>query len=186
MYRVLTALLLLVLSTPCFAEVTVTTGTKYFSVSGKRQSEITANLKANALYKVKDEPAPAFTQSEIKYKYSWRSQNGRCTITKVVINLNLTYTYPKLVNKTDKNTLLWWDAKLMRFEEHELIHGDISKKYATMLDKELKKIKDLDCTTMKEVVKSRVNYVMRKMRAKQEEYDRITDHGRKQEKHRGI
>lgn len=173
-------------SSPCFGEVVVTTKTKYYSVEGKHRSDITASLKANALHEEDGEIAPAFTTIDIKYQYGWRPIDDRCSIEDVTVKLNLTYTYPKLVSKPDNNTLLWWDAKIMNFEEHELIHGDIAKKYATMLDKELGKLKDLNCSTVKEVVKARVNYVMRKMKARQAEYDRVTDHGRKQDKFRGI
>jgi len=184
MKRLLIITAIILLAIPCRAEVILTTSTEYYPVDGIGKNEILKNLKKEAPQKKGKEYFPAYTQTGIKYEYSWGKRKGRCDVTKATVYLNLTYVYPRLARTQDKRTRTWWEETLKKYEIHEKIHGKISRRSANELDKKLNSLKNLDCNRAKETISARAKYIIRQMRKRQEEYDRVTKHGRKQEKYR--
>lgn len=179
------AFFLFFVAAPAFGEVLLTEKVKYYSVGGYGKSEITKNLKKYAPHKKGNDSYPAYTQTDLKYEYSWGKRGSRCTITKVKIYLDLTYVYPKLTQPQSKRTQKWWDEKIRKFEIHEKIHGSISKRSAHELDRKMRSLTDINCSNAKQTIASRAKFILRQMKKAQKDYDRITEHGIKQHKYRG-
>lgn len=175
---------LLLLSAPVFAEVVLKEKVDYYPVNGTGKKEIIKNLKKDSPYKKGKDYYPAFTQTDIRYKYSWAQKNGRCQVTQVKVFLTLTYVYPRLARAQSNSVQQWWEKKIARFVIHENIHGDISKRSAYELDRKLRGMKDINCSNAKSVISARAKYIVRQMKKEQAEYDRITNHGIEQHKYR--
>lgn len=185
MRKLLFALLLLFLfAAPALAEVKVTTSTKYYSVSGTTQNSILRNMKKKSPLIEGGLAAAALTETQLKFKYSWRKVGTRCTMDKVTIHLHLTYTYPKLAQKQSKSVSQWWKKQMSKFIDHEKTHGKISKKWAKVIDRELGKLRNVQCATVKSSVQSKTQYYSRKLKDEQKKFDRITDHGRNDKRYR--
>jgi len=101
------------------------------------------------------------------------------------VHQHITYMYPRLANSTGKITHKWWDDQLVKLAIHEKIHGRIAKESARELEGELLKLKDLTCSNVKNAVSNRANFIFRKHKRRQEDYDRLTEHGLKQERYKG-
>ena len=182
--RLLLVVVILLFATPAIAKVLLTEKVEYYSVSGTGKKEITSNLKKHSPHKKGKDYFPAYTQTDIKYEYSWGKKGNRCIVKKVTVRLTLTYVYPRLTSAQSSTVQKWWDDKIKRFVVHENIHGDISKRSAYELDRKLRGLKDLNCKSAKSVIGARAKYIIRQMKKEQKEYDRITQHGIKQHKYR--
>lgn len=177
-------LTLLVCAAPALAEIKITTSTQYYAVHGTTKGAINKSIRSNSPHEERGEPAAALTESELKYDYSWRNSNGRCRMEKFTVHLHLTYTYPRLAQTPRGKLRQWWERELKRYKEHEAIHGRISIKWATIIDKELRKLKSVNCATVKSTVESRIQYYARQLKNEQKKFDRITDHGRNNKRYR--
>jgi len=176
---------LILFASPALAEVILTEKIDYYPIDAIGKKEITKKLRKKAPYKSGKDYYPAYTQTDIKYEYSWGKRGTRCAVKKVKVLLTLTYVYPRLARAQSKTVQKWWDAKIKRFVVHENIHGNISKRSAHELDRKLRSLNDLNCSNAKNVIASRAKFIIRAMKKEQKEYDRITQHGIKQHKYRG-
>jgi len=185
MKHILIIISTMLLSIPAWAEVIIIEQDDFYSVNGVGKREILQDMERRAPYKKGNDTYPAYTQTDIKYNYSWENRAGRCNVTDVKVYLTLTYVYPKLVRLQSGSVKWWWKDTMKKYVTHEQIHGDISKRWAHELDRELRALKDLNCGTAKQTIATRAQYIIRQMRKKQEEYDRVTKHGRLQHKYQG-
>ncbi len=172
MKTLLFSLLLITFATPGLAEVIVTEKVTYFTVSGRNPKQISRSMQQNSPVKGKKSFAAATTRTQINYEFNWKKRGKRCSIEKVKLYLNLTYTYPRLVTTPDRKTDKWWKEQLKIYIRHEREHGNISKRTAHEIDRQLRQMDDLNCATMKEEVKRRVKYFTRKMNDRHDEFDR--------------
>ncbi|MEF2230705.1 MAG: DUF922 domain-containing protein [Pseudodesulfovibrio sp.] len=171
--------LLLLLPAPAPAEVTVSTSEDHYIVEGSTMAQILA------YYRQREDKYTAYARPHFKYSYTWLQQGGACTVTEVKVHLHILYIYPRLANPTGKFTAHWWDVTLKQLARHEHIHGDISRDAANELEREILTVRGVPCSTIKSVVAARASRVLQDHRRRQQEYDRITEHGLKQERYRG-
>ena len=186
MKRALAALLtLLLLAAPATADVVKTMSTEYYPVQGTNPIAITADLRKNSPLNKGWEKYSANTRTDIKYSFKWQRRGNECTMKEVKVFVHLTYLYPRLVHSVDRKTRNWWKEILAKLEEHELVHGEISVKAAHELSDELEAIRTENCINFKAIVKNRANRIMDRLKRDQVEYDKLTQHGLKQERNRG-
>ncbi|WP_300138843.1 DUF922 domain-containing protein [Pseudodesulfovibrio sp.] len=161
------------------AGVTVSTSEDHYVVEGSTRAQI------SRFYQQRETRSAASARPSFKYSYTWRQQGGMCTVTDVKVHLHLLYTYPRLASATGRRTAQWWNDTLKQLTIHERIHGDIARDAAKELERELLRIRDVPCSAIKEKVKYRAERVFQDHQRRQEDYDRLTEHGLKQERHRG-
>jgi predicted secreted Zn-dependent protease len=101
------------------------------------------------------------------------------------VHLDLTYLYPKLLHSVDYETRTWWKDFYGQLEEHELIHGEISTKAAHRLDDILENLGPGDCGGYKNIIKVKIKQVMDRMKQDQAAYDKLVEHGLKQDRNMG-
>jgi Predicted secreted Zn-dependent protease len=187
--KTLPCLLALLLATllaagPSRAEVVVSTATEHYPVTGRTPKEIAENLKRQSPIKENGRTFQAHTRSNIRYEFSWTRKNGRCAMKKATINITVTYKYPELVDTPDTRTKQWWEAYLKRLEEHEQVHGAMAIDAARELDKTLNSLGELECSTVKDVVRALGEASLDAMRNRQRAYDAKTEHGLRQEEYK--
>ena len=176
---------LMLLATPALADVVKTVSNEYYVVEGRNPKTIYLNLKRQSPLNEGYKTYQANTQTELKYNFKWRKRGNTCTLEKVTIFLHLTYKYPKLAHSVDNKTRKWWKKFMTKLEEHELIHGQISIKAAHELDDALRAFDYTDCINFKAELKKRATRIINKMMRAQKDYDKLTEHGLKQERNRG-
>ncbi|MCJ2164115.1 MULTISPECIES: DUF922 domain-containing protein [unclassified Pseudodesulfovibrio] len=181
----LSYLVILFLATPALADVVLTVSTEYYTVEGTDISTIYNNLKNQSPLNKGTETYQAHTRTQIQTKYKVQQRGSQCQIKDAIIYLHLTYLYPKLAHSVDYKTRTWWKKFYGQLEEHELVHGEISTKAAHKLDDTLKALGAGDCINYKGMIKNRIKTIMDKMKQDQVDYDKLTEHGLKQERNRG-
>lgn len=186
MKRLLTAILtLLILAAPAAADVVRTVSTEYYTVQGTTPIAIAADLQISSPWDKGLGKHTAVTRTKINIKYTMERRGRDCSIKNVKVYLHLTYLYPKLARSVDGKTYQWWKEFLAKLEEHELIHGEISSRAAHALSDELEALVNVDCINFKAIAKSRFNRIMTKLKQDQTTYDKLTEHGIRQERNRG-
>jgi len=176
---------LLLLACPALADVVRTVSTEYYIVDGTDPASIVADLKHNSPVNEGSTLYQANTRTEIRTRYKIEQRGGTCRIKNVVVDLHLTYLYPKLKHSVDFKTRKWWKKFSTQLEIHERIHGDISTKAAHRLSDTLERIPPGDCRGFKSAIKAKARRILQQMNKDQEDYDRLTQHGFKQERNMG-
>lgn len=167
------AFFILLFTTPCAAEIIVTERDAYFTISGRTQSELLRSIQANSPRRGKKNFALAQMRPKISYSIERAKHGDRCGVDSITIHLDITYLYPRPSNELNKRTKDWFDDFSEELIEHEQTHGIIAKRFADKIEREVNGMNDLNCSTMTQVVHDRVNYLIRKMNDKQDEYDRL-------------
>lgn len=181
----LACIALLLLAAPASADVVRTVHNEYYTVQGTSKTEIYNDLRRNSPLNKGDETYQAHTRTSIRTTYKIQQRGGQCQIKDVVVHLDLTYLYPKLARSVDFETRTWWKDFYGQLEEHELIHGEISSKAAHRLDDMLETLPAGDCNGYKAMIKVKIKQVMDKMKQDQVAYDKLVEHGLKQERNMG-
>ena len=178
-------LTLLLLAAPATADVVRTVSTEYYTVQGTTPAAIAADLQINAPWDKGLGKHTAVTRTKINIQYKMERRGRNCSARDVKVYLHLTYLYPRLARSVDGETRQWWKEFLTKLEEHELIHGEISTRAAHALSDKLETLTNMDCINFKAIAKNRFNRLMTKLRQDQATYDKLTDHGIRQERNRG-
>ncbi|ADU62961.1 MAG: DUF922 domain-containing Zn-dependent protease [Pseudodesulfovibrio sp.] len=177
--------LLTLTAAPALAAVIVTTKTEHYPVNGLTHKEIAENLKRQSPIVMDGRTFQAHTQSNIRYEFSWTRRNGRCAMKQATVFIDITYKYPRLAETPDNETLRWWQGHLDKLAEHEQVHGKYALEAAHELDKALNSLSDLDCATVKEVVKALGDATLESLQERQRTYDALTEHGLQQHEYTG-
>ncbi|BDQ32967.1 DUF922 domain-containing Zn-dependent protease [Pseudodesulfovibrio portus] len=186
MRRLPAALLaLLLLASPAAADVVRTVKTEYYTVQGTDPASIAADLQISSPWDKGLGKHTAVTRTKINIQYKMVKRGRDCSARDVKVYLHLTYLYPKLARSVDGKTYQWWKGFLAKLEEHELIHGEISSRAAHALSDELEALVNVDCVNFKAIAKNRFNRFMTKLKQDQAAYDKLTEHGIRQERNRG-
>lgn len=178
-------LCLLTFACPAWAEVIITESIEYYKVDGVRKKEIIHNLKTKSPIIIQGKSYQGHTRAKTKYSFSWEQQGDTCTLKKVTVNLHIIYKLPELRKKPGKHTQAWWDKHMEKLIEHEMVHGKIARQGAQELDRELQSFKQLKCATAKQQIKTLANHIFDQIKMRQVKYDKLTDHGKKQELYTG-
>jgi len=179
------AIALLLSTPPAMADVVRTVSKEYYIVDGTKPAAIVKNLKRNSPLNEGATTYQANTRTDIRTTYNIEQRGGTCRITHVVVYLHLTYLYPKLKHSVDFETRKWWRKFYRQLEKHELIHGEISSKAAHKLNDTLENLKSGDCYNFKSTAKVKARRVLDQMKKDQAAYDKLTQHGFKQQRNMG-
>lgn len=186
MKRILVTLLTILLTaSSAFADVVITVSKDYYEVDGTDIPTIVTNLKQKSPLKGTGRTYTAETRTKIEYKYRIERKGNICRVQRMTIYLHLTYFYPKLKHSVDYKTRNWWKTMFGKLENHELIHGDISTRNVHEIDAALRGLQARDCNELKAKVKAISQQHVDKMRKQQVAYDKLTDHGLRQELYTG-
>jgi predicted secreted Zn-dependent protease len=185
MKRLILTALILVLAIPAHAEVFLNVITKEYGVTGNSKQDIMRSMQRRAPYKKGKSFVPAYTGTDMKFSYTLMQSGKSCSVKEVKVYLNLTYMYPRLAQHQSSTIRWWWRDIIKKYKIHEEIHGEISTRWAYQLDRELRSLKNMNCPSAQQIVKTRAKHIYAKMRNEQETYDKITQHGIKQHKYQG-
>lgn len=184
-YYLLAAFLFLFV-TPAQGEVILNVKTEHYAVPGKTKNDILRNMQQRSHFKIGTSFVPAYTETDIRIQYSLEQRGSRCSTKDVKVILNLTYTYPQLAQyQPSAKIRFWWRDIIKAYTIHEEIHGDISTRWAHELDRELRSLRSLNCSSANEIIQAKYKAIMDNMRDEQEAYDEITQHGNMQHRYKG-
>ncbi len=183
LFALMTAFIIKLLMIPSMsslaeARLIVKETTKYYNVSGKDGQQVHSKFGKRGPWRMRRKHAIAATVRTFDFKNIKFAEKGKkCILTHVDIHLNLTYYFPRWVNKhraSKKAQQLW--AKYSRaLVRHENTHGKLFKATMRQFERELLKTTGKlsnDCTGMTALARSRLNSAYQQGEAKHEAFDR--------------
>jgi len=184
MKQLILALAILLTASIANAEVIIKERNTYYTVPGTRKGEIIRNMERYAPFREEKFYVPAFMKPDLRYEYHWEKKGDRCAVTDVTIYLTITYKYPRLAQEPAASYIKeWWESLMQEYKIHEELHGEIAIEGAHKLEKALLRLDDMNCESAKETIAKTARYFNRQTQKKQEEYDRITNHGMTQDEY---
>lgn len=124
-----------------------------------------------------------FTKWNIKWRYKWSTVLGVCRIDSVNTDLEILYTMPRIgrQNTPIENYTKAFNAFYNSLMIHEKGHANIGLLAAKEIEKELlKSAPSSDCKIVEAAANRTASGIISAYRLKDNEYDRVTNHGKSQ------
>ncbi len=156
--------------------VFITTDTKYYDVSGSTLGDLDAQVHSLGPHGFVAETDPYY-----HWYYTYRLENGACRIDRVRIDARLTFTYPRWNNPdADPKVTEEWQKRLVQLERHEGEHEGIARQTSKEIYDTLAQLPPAQsCGELQKEIETRAQSVLAKARERDDEFDRVTDHGKR-------
>lgn len=125
-----------------------------------------------------------FTRWNVTYRYAFEETKAGCRLRDVRVNLDIHYKMPKLFPAYKEAAVkIEFDRYYDRLMEHERGHGDNGRKAARAVDETLSSLSAPNYLALRETPDREARELIREYRARDKHYDRVTSHGRYQERY---
>ena len=179
MCKILTrcVLLALVVSHSAGAEPIVDTGYVYYPVRSSSQRELLASLNRATPIRHEGQPFHAYTESRIRWRFWWQEASRSCSIVRVEVLVDVTFTLPRLEDSPAAVHEVWerWYPKLV---SHENGHRDNALAIARRLEEGIRGLPGIpDCRALERRANALGNELIDELVRIDREYDARTNHG---------
>jgi predicted secreted Zn-dependent protease len=181
-HEVLTSMLLLALfvATSAGAEPLLETGYRYYPISSPSTRELLANLNRATPIRHNGNPFHAYTESQIRWRFWWQTENRLCSITRVEVRVEVTFTLPRLEASPAAVREVWerWYPELVR---HENGHRDNALAAARRIETGIRRLPaQPDCRVLEQRANALGNGLIGELEARDRDYDSRTNYGESQ------
>jgi predicted secreted Zn-dependent protease len=153
----------------------------YYSVYVRSAPRLLSALNYASPIKENGRVFHGHTEANIGWKFRWKETYGKCQISSATTTLSVKMTLPKLAHDaTDPNLKQLWSAWYPGLLKHEQGHADHAIEAANKIDKAIRNLPaETSCRSLERKAHAVGNDLVEKLMAQDREYDRVTDHGRK-------
>ncbi len=157
------------------AGLRITERTKFYSISGKTGKQIFGSITRRG---PRRGHAIATTKTSVQVRNLRTKIRGRrCVVRSADVIVKLTYTLPRwrASRRASKRVQKGWKAFSARVKRHEDVHGQISKKYAKRLYREILRMKgrvSRKCSDFGEKASRRIARLQRRADREHARFDR--------------
>ena len=151
---------------------------EYYDVTGATIDELRGQLRAKGV-----DGWAGTTWTEVKYEFTVRQDANGCRIDSVNALFDARVRLPRWVNRAAAPALQQqaWDAWFPRLERHEQGHVRIGRDAAARIERVVWDTPAAaSCGEVTAMAKARAQAVLADLARRQRDYDRRTDHGRRQ------
>lgn len=175
-------LVLAVWGAPADAADSVTTATNYFPVTGSTMRELRRSIN-----QARPGGAKAGTDALTTWQLKWNSRvasaNGQCRLVGFEIKTTVVITMPSWRAPTNAPPELVqrWVSYYTALQHHEQYHAQSATLATEAVRKKIGTIgPEANCAVLQTNIKTMVDAVIAQFRQRDADYDRETDHGRKE------
>lgn len=165
---------------PAGAEPLLETGYVYYPVSSPSRAELTARLNRATPIRQNGNPFHGYTAAKIDWKFWWRTENRRCSITRVEVRVDVIFTLPRLEDSPAEVRAVWerWYPQLVR---HEIGHRDNALAAARRIEAGIRALPGQpDCRALEQRANALGNRLVDELAAIDRDYDKRTNYGETQ------
>ncbi|AIE74944.1 MULTISPECIES: DUF922 domain-containing Zn-dependent protease [unclassified Synechocystis] len=165
------------------AEPAVQIEYKYYSIYPKNKWDLNRELDQRSPIIFQGKRYRGYTQWLVRWQYRWWSTAQDCKITNVTTNLNVTYTLPRIPpnHPAEPETRRVFGRYLAALFKHEENHKNSGLYAARAIEKALLNLGSFpNCQSLQTRAESIAQQIVYQYRQRDLDYDRQTDHGRKE------
>jgi len=178
--KVISFLILVVISSLAFAEPLVSEEYEYYFVNPNTRADILTSLKENSPIHGGGRTMYGSSNSDVEWNFKWKHNSQVCWITSVSTNVTTTYTLPKLV-KGGSDIDSFWDNWYPNLLIHEKGHHQLAVDAAEEIEGNIRKMPSyLTCDLLEENANNIALKSISKLRRLHKDYDIRTNHGETQ------
>jgi predicted secreted Zn-dependent protease len=162
------------------AEPLLETGYSYYSVTANSGHELPASLNRATPIRYEGKPFHAYTDSRIRWRVWWQTNNQVCSITRVKVFVDIAVTLPRLEDSPAVVREVWgrWYPDLVR---HENGHRDNALAVARSLEGAIRALPaSIDCRMLEQRANALGNRFIAELAAEDRDYDARTNYGETQ------
>jgi predicted secreted Zn-dependent protease len=175
-------LMLLGLTTPAaVAQHSLVIQTNYYVITGASVREMRQSLNKQRPGGI-SAGTDALTTWTIQWQMKATPTDNGCQLTQFTTRATITLTLPiwRMPTNAPAGVRSAWARYLQALTQHELGHAKFGREAAEVIQRQVGTIhSDTDCDRLRQRVKDMVETVIRDHRKREADYDRETDHGRK-------
>lgn len=151
---------------------------EYYTVNPKSAEDLIKALnKASPLRKKNGQVLYGRLNFDMKWNYSWKTNNGQCQMDTVTINLAITFVLPKL-KKTDPKIDRVWNKWYPNLIKHENKHRDLAVRMASRIENSfLGMPRKPNCEQLNNQANKIGMRLLDELDSQNVEYDNRTNHG---------
>jgi predicted secreted Zn-dependent protease len=156
---------------------------KYYSIYPKTKWDLNNELNQRSPIIFQGKRYRGYTQWLVRWQYQWWSTAQQCQITKVTTNLDVTYTLPRIPpnHGSDPEARRVFNRYLAALFKHEENHKNSGLYGARAIEKALLNLGPFpNCQSLQSKAESTAQQIIQRYRQRDLDYDRQTDHGRKE------
>jgi predicted secreted Zn-dependent protease len=149
----------------------------YYAVSSPSKGELLARLNRATPIRQDGNPFHGYTDSQIDWRFWWQQENGHCSITRVAVLVDVTFTLPRLEDSPAAVRDLWerWYPGLVR---HENGHRDNALSVARRIEDGIRALPALpDCSELERRANALGNGLVSELATIDRDYDQRTNYG---------
>lgn len=164
-------------SPSAFTEPVLRTGYDYYPVSSPTSRELPASLNRATPIRQNGAPFHGYTESRIRWRFWWKEENRSCSIVRVEVLVDITFTLPRLEDSPAEVHEVWkrWYPKLV---DHENGHRNNALAAARRLEEGIRRLPaNPDCRALERRANALGNEVIDELAGIDREYDARTNHG---------
>lgn len=155
----------------------------HYAIAPEKVDQIKVELRNNSPVSRENQTFHGGTEWTLVPHFRWRKESNLCRIRDVQVQLNGTYTLPKLINEmsTSNETKIRFDAYYQALLHHEKGHQDLWLQAGQEIERLLTNFEAFyNCNEMAQEAKIRIANVIRNYQQHNRDYDKQTGHGRTQ------
>lgn len=154
---------------------------EYYPVRGRNAAEVLQSLKKNAPRSDGDSFF-GLTTSQTGFSYQLVSVGQRCAVENLGVRTEIRITLPrwKAPANTPQALLDQWDKFMAQLSEHELWHAETSRRGNDEIYHAVRNMQGGSCEALDARARREIDKLSAAIERRNEEYDRLTDHGRKE------
>ena len=173
-------LLALLAAPPGGAEPALETEYVYYRVSAPSRHELLARLNQATPIRYNGNPFHGYTDSRIGWHFWWQAKNRLCSISRVEVFVDVTFTLPRIEDSPAVVREVWgrWYPQLVR---HENGHRDNAMAIARRIEDGIRALPaQPDCRRLEQRANALGNRLSAELLTLDREYDRRTNYGETQ------
>ena len=171
----------------CRSSIQLIETTRYYDFFGRRERDADQSLRQRLLvsqdFSGRTKRFAGQTDWHIDWYPCMEPRGAGCLLGGVAAIAYVTYTLPRWADRayTDDSLGGRWDRYAHNLQMHERGHGVVARQIAALFEHELVGLVDMErCEEVGAEASRRVESIIRRGEAMQNEYDRLTEHGKAQ------
>ncbi|MCW5588752.1 MAG: DUF922 domain-containing protein [Legionellales bacterium] len=166
-----------------FAQIKIMDKTEHYSIQGKTIEDVRQAMNIARLNHPELTDFCAYTKWQVNWQYRYFPSQQGCRLNNIEVTANIIILLPRWENvaSTDLVSRQSWERFYHALVRHERGHREIAINAANAIARELNlQPMASNCQVLTQLANEKGNQLLQSYRAKEIEYDRITDHGRTQ------